>query len=111
MLSTRLGTYGFFGAGGSDFGCGASFASASRIGCLPVVPLYSARIQDLGPGDYVKVECVACGHAELLASDQLRIKGQALPPHTPVLDLERRLRCRECDARGNAVVSIRWAAV
>jgi hypothetical protein len=44
---------------------------------------YEARIQDLGPGDFVKVECAACGHAELLASDQLRIKGQALPPYTP----------------------------
>jgi hypothetical protein len=41
-------------------------------------PLYAARIEDLGPGDFVKVECTACGHAELLASDQLRIKGQAL---------------------------------
>jgi hypothetical protein len=48
--------------------------------------LYEARIQDLGLGDLVKVECAACGHAELLASDQLRIKGQALPPYTPVLD-------------------------
>ena len=71
--------------------------------------LYEARLQDLGPGDFVKVECAACGHAELLASDQLRIRGVALAPHTPVLDLERRLRCRECDARGRAVVSIKWA--
>jgi hypothetical protein len=43
---------------------------------------YEARMQDLGPGDFVKVECAACGHGEL-ASDQLRIKGQALPPYTP----------------------------
>jgi hypothetical protein len=74
-----------------------------------MVPLYAARIQDLGPGDFVKVECVACGHVELLAPGKLRIKGLALPPYTPVLDLEPRLRCRECDARGKAVVSIRWA--
>jgi len=73
--------------------------------------LFEARIEDLGPGDFVKVECAACGHAELLASDQLRIRGQALPPYTPVLDLEARLRCRECDAKGKAVVSVRWAAV
>jgi hypothetical protein len=46
--------------------------------------LYEARIQDLGPRDFVNVECAACGHGEL-ASDQLRIKGQALPPYTPVL--------------------------
>jgi hypothetical protein len=72
--------------------------------------LFEARLSDLGPGDFVKVECAACGHVELLAPDQLRIKGIALPPYTPVLDLERRLRCRECDARGKAVVSVRWAA-
>jgi hypothetical protein len=70
--------------------------------------LYAARIQDLGPSDFVKVECIACGHVELLASDQLRIKGQTPPPYTPVLDLERKLRCRECDAKGKAVVSVKW---
>jgi hypothetical protein len=47
---------------------------------------------------------------QLLAPDKLRIKGLALPPYTPVLDLEPRLRCRECDARGKAMVSIKWAA-
>ena len=30
--------------------------------------------------------------------------------HIRVLDLEPRLRCQECDARGKAVVSIKWAA-
>jgi hypothetical protein len=57
----------------------------------------------------VKVECTACRHEELLPADRLRIKGLPLPPYTPVLDLERRLRCRECDARGKAMVSIKWA--
>jgi hypothetical protein len=71
-------------------------------------PLYAARIQDLGHGDFVKVECMACGHVELLAPDKLRIKGLPLAPYTPVLDLERWLRCRECEARGTAVVSIKW---
>jgi len=61
--------------------------------------LYEARLQDLRPNDFLKVECIACGHVELLAPDQLRIKGLALPPYTPVLDLERRPRCRESDAR------------
>ena len=75
-----------------------------------MVPLYAARVADLGPGDFVKVECTACRHEELLPADRLRIKGLPLPPYTPVLDLEPRLRCRECDARGKAVVSIKWAA-
>jgi hypothetical protein len=30
-------------------------------------------------------------------------------PHVRVLDLSGRLRCRECDVKGRAVVSIRWA--
>jgi hypothetical protein len=33
-----------------------------------------------------------------------------LPPYTHILDLERKLRCRECDAKGKAVVSINWSA-
>ena len=71
-------------------------------------PLYDARIGDLGPGDFVKVECV-CGHSVLVPPSGLQ-QGLRLPPYTPVLDLERRrFRCRECDARGKAVVSIRWA--
>jgi len=74
-----------------------------------MVPLYAARIQDLGPGDCVKVECMACGHVELLPADKLRVKGQPLPSYTPVLDLERRLRCVECDAKGKAMVSVKWA--
>jgi hypothetical protein len=36
-------------------------------------------------------------------------QGLRLPPHMPVLDLEPRLRCRECDARGKAVVTVKWA--
>ena len=31
-----------------------------------------------------------------------------MPPYTGVLDLEPKLRCRECDAKGKAAVSIRW---
>jgi len=27
-------------------------------------PLYDARIEDLGPGDFLRVECIACGHDE-----------------------------------------------
>jgi len=73
-----------------------------------MVPLYAARIEDLGPGDFVNVECIACGHSELIPASGL-LQGLRLPAYTPVLSLEPRLRCRECDARGKAVVSIRWA--
>jgi hypothetical protein len=74
-----------------------------------MVPLYAARVQDLGHGDFLKVECTACRHVERLSPDKLRVKRLPLPAYTLVLDLEPRLRCRECDARGKAVVSIKWA--
>jgi len=34
---------------------------------LGPVPLYAARIEDLRPGDFVKVHRAACGHMALLA--------------------------------------------
>jgi hypothetical protein len=71
-----------------------------------MVPLYAARVSDLGPGDFVHVECAACGHDLLIPSSGL-LQGLKLPPYKPVLDLERRFRCRECDARGKVVVSIK----
>jgi hypothetical protein len=49
-----------------------------------MVPLYAARIEDLGPGDFVKVECLSCRHVELLpapvASGWSDVAGWALHP-------------------------------
>jgi hypothetical protein len=68
-------------------------------------PLYDARIEDLGPGDRVVVEC-GCGHIEHLSAAMLATAG--LSPYTKVLDLKGRLKCRECRWKGRAMVSIRW---
>jgi hypothetical protein len=62
--------------------------------------LYDCRISDLGPDDRLHVEC-GCGHSEMLAT-------AGLPPYTKVLDLKRRLKCRECRWKGRAEVSVRW---
>jgi hypothetical protein len=67
--------------------------------------LYEARLEDLGPGDLVKGEC-ACGHTELLTPSMLATAG--VKPYESILDLQLKLRCRECDVRGRVVVSIRW---
>jgi len=67
-----------------------------------MVPLYAARIEDL-----VRVECAGCRHDVLIPPSAL-LHGLRLAPTTRVLDLESRLRCRECDGRGKAVVSVRW---
>jgi hypothetical protein len=71
-----------------------------------VVPLYAARIADLGPGDLLVVECV-CGHAERLTARMLATGGAGA--EDKIADLAPRLRCRECDDRGKVVMSIRWA--
>ena len=39
------------------------------------------------------------------------LQGLRLGPTDRVLDLEPRFRCRECDARGKAVVSVRWGGL
>lgn len=36
-----------------------------------MVPLYACRLDDLEPGDFVKVECWACNHVALLSSEFL----------------------------------------
>jgi hypothetical protein len=71
-----------------------------------MLPLYAARIEDLGLGDFVKVDCAACQHVALLTPEALLRAG--LSPAAKVLDLKGRLRCRGCGAKGRAAVSIKW---
>ena len=62
---------------------------------------------DLGPGDLVQIEC-ACGHIERLTAAMLTTSGVA--PDSKLQDLGNRMLYRECDEKGRAVISIRWAA-
>ena len=59
-----------------------------------MLPLYAARIEDLGQGDFVKVDCAGCDHIALLTPEALLRAG--LRPTAKVLDLKGRLRCRGC---------------
>ena len=70
-------------------------------------PLYAATLEGLGPGDFVIVQCSACGHDGPIHPAALPSLG--LRPGERVVDLAPRLRCRECDAKGKATVSVRWA--
>jgi hypothetical protein len=45
-----------------------------------MLPLYAARIEDLGPGDFVKVDCAACHHVVVLAPDFLLRLGLSPKP-------------------------------
>jgi hypothetical protein len=76
-----------------------------------MLPLYSARVSDLKPGDFEIVECASCGHDGLIHPTALPSLG--FESNERIVDLAPRLRCRECDGRGKAVVSIQmgWAIV
>ena len=69
--------------------------------------MYDARLEDLGPGDLVQVECV-CGHVQMLPGSYFA--SGKVPGYTRIIGLEKRMRCRECDELGKAVVSIKWEA-
>jgi rubredoxin len=72
-----------------------------------LIPLYAARIEHLGPGDFLKVDCGACSHTALLTREFVERRG--LEPDRKFLDLKDQVRCRRCGVRGRAVVSIKWA--
>jgi hypothetical protein len=71
-----------------------------------MLPLYAARIEDLGPGDFVKVDRAACHHVALLTPEALLRVG--LRAAAKLLDLKGRLRCRGCGRKERAVVSVKW---
>jgi hypothetical protein len=81
-----------------------------------MVPLSAARIEDLGPGDLVKVNCATCRRRLLLSSAELRCSDTALltsaflrrlglDPRLKVLNLTAHGRC---DAGGRGSIGIRW---
>jgi hypothetical protein len=72
-----------------------------------IKPLYAARLEDLGPGDYVQVRCVR-GHEDLLPASGF-IQGMKLRPTINVLDPAPKMRCRECDTKGRVDISVKWA--
>jgi hypothetical protein len=43
-----------------------------------MVPLYLARIEDLRPGDFVKIDCAGCCRRLLRSSAELRCSHTAL---------------------------------
>jgi hypothetical protein len=66
-------------------------------------PLYLARIEDLGRGDLVQVNCAACHHVALLRPDFLLRLG--LNPRAKVLDLKGRVRSEGTGGRVDQVGS------
>jgi formate dehydrogenase maturation protein FdhE len=69
-------------------------------------PRYALRLEDLRAWHVVRVSCEVCRHKGEIAPAAL---GRGQPGYTRLVDLEGRLRCRNCGARGRAslVVDLR----
>jgi hypothetical protein len=73
-----------------------------------MAPIYDPRVGDLLPGDFLHLQC-ACGH-EMLIPQPALLQDMRLRRDDRIDDLALRLRCRECDEQGKAVVTVRWSA-
>jgi hypothetical protein len=71
-----------------------------------MLPLYAARIEDLGSGDLVKIDCAACHHVALLAPEVLLRGG--LSPAVKVARPQGAAPVPPLREEGQAVVSIKW---
>lgn len=71
-----------------------------------MVPLYAARIEDLGSVDFMVVEWHSCNNVGLLSGRFLLSLG--FPPYTSIRGLQRYACCRGCGVRGRGDISIRW---
>jgi hypothetical protein len=70
-------------------------------------PAYAVRLGDLRPWHAIEARCFECRHVGRLTSKTVKrllagFKGE----FTPVLQLQRRLRCRECGNRHLNTLSI-----
>ena len=71
-----------------------------------MVPLHTALVSDLRPGDWVTIRC-SCGH-QIFVPPYVLVDGLCVGPQERVDDLAHRLRCGGCGGIGTASVSVRW---
>jgi hypothetical protein len=66
------------------------------------LPLYAASIEDLGPGDFVKVDCSACGHTGCSSAKRTdwRSRAKLAPPFLSRLGLRLRDTVLDPQRRG-----------
>ncbi len=67
-------------------------------------PRYAFRLEDLRQWHIIEAVCWQCNRTAVIRHDVLK-RGR--PLHARVVDLEAKLRCKECDRRGGHSLSIR----
>jgi hypothetical protein len=64
--------------------------------------LFEARVEHL-TADRIRIECV-CRRVTMIS-----VVGLGLPGYLRILDLKRRLKCNNCDRKGEVDITIVWA--
>jgi hypothetical protein len=67
-------------------------------------PRYAFRLEDLRAWHLVEASCAKCRHRAVIPH-QLLTHGR--PNYTRLYDLERKLRCQRCGARGRSSLAVR----
>jgi hypothetical protein len=70
-----------------------------------MLPLYAARIEDLGLDDFVKVDCAACHHVALLTPGNLLRVGPQPRGEASRLQGAVSIKCGEARSASKAVVT------
>lgn len=73
-------------------------------------PYNETRVGNLGPDDYLKLECRVCRHTLAISGETLRLIPKAPPRHQLVRNLQRRLKCKGCNTKGNVSIFVAWAS-
>jgi DNA-directed RNA polymerase subunit RPC12/RpoP len=72
-----------------------------------IPPRYAIRLGDLRHWHVVTVTCPTCGHKGRVDATAL---GRGRPDHTRLMDLERKLRCRQCGNREDNRILVSMAS-
>lgn len=71
-----------------------------------IQPLYACRVEDLGPGEMIRAECLECGRVALLTGEQAMVHPR-VKPYMRVLDLKHYLKCSGCGVTKRIDVTVR----
>ena len=69
-----------------------------------IIPLYAKRVSDLGPREWVVLEC-ACGHVGMMTKSQL-LEIPRVKPNWNVLGLQLVVRCLACRKKGRVMITV-----
>jgi hypothetical protein len=71
-----------------------------------IPPRYASRLDDLRAWHVIVATCASCRKRTHI---DLRLLQHGRPPHTRLLDLERKLRCNSCGNRQGNTLSVSMA--